>query len=174
MSKGGWCLWMSKSGGVFQFFGGWMTSRGQCPRGVCLWMFKSGGVFQFFGGRMTSRGQCPRGLHPPPPSRNPLSAPEMDHPPFKNPGSAPEYTLRLQQNWAGSGSSTILKIWSDITLLGFTFILPTYFNLLILLHLIHYTLFNFIFTLYLLTACWVILLLLKNAWKVLSLHTKWG
>ena len=24
-------------------------------------MFKSGGVFQFFGGRMTSRGQCPRG-----------------------------------------------------------------------------------------------------------------
>ena len=35
-------------------------------------MSKSGGVFQFSGGRMTSRGQCPRGggacecLHPPP------------------------------------------------------------------------------------------------------------
>ena len=39
-----------------------MTSHGQCPRGGgCLWMSKSGGVFQFFGGRMTSRGQCPRG-----------------------------------------------------------------------------------------------------------------
>ena len=24
---------MSKSEGVFQFSGGWMTSRGQCPRG---------------------------------------------------------------------------------------------------------------------------------------------
>ena len=40
-------------------------------RGGCLWMPKSGGVFQFSGGRMTSRGQCPRGgayecLHPPP------------------------------------------------------------------------------------------------------------
>ena len=34
MSNGG-CLWMSKSGGVFQLL---MTSRGQCPRGVCLWM----------------------------------------------------------------------------------------------------------------------------------------
>ena len=35
----GGCLWMSKSGGVFQFFGGRMTSRGQCPRGGgCLWM----------------------------------------------------------------------------------------------------------------------------------------
>ena len=38
-------------------------------------MPKSGGVFQFSGGRMTSRGQCPRGgcacecLHPPPPFR---------------------------------------------------------------------------------------------------------
>ena len=41
---------------------------------------------------MTSRGQCPRGVlvnvFTPPPSRNPVSAPEMD-PPFKNPGSAP-------------------------------------------------------------------------------------
>ena len=27
----------------------------------CLWMPKSGGVFQFFWGRMTSHGQCPRG-----------------------------------------------------------------------------------------------------------------
>ena len=35
MSKGGGggCLWMSKSGGVFQFSGGRMTSRRQCPRG---------------------------------------------------------------------------------------------------------------------------------------------
>ena len=39
-------------------------------------MSKSGGVFQFFGGRMTSRGQCPRGwvlvnvfTPPPPPFR---------------------------------------------------------------------------------------------------------
>ena len=34
-------------------------------------MSKSGGVLQFFGGRMTSRGQCPRGcvLHPPAPFR---------------------------------------------------------------------------------------------------------
>ena len=31
------------------------------PKGGCLWMSKSGGVFQFFWGRMTSRGQCPRG-----------------------------------------------------------------------------------------------------------------
>ena len=55
-------LGMSKSGGVFKFFGGRMTSRGQCRRGgcVCLRMSKSGGVFQFFGGRMTSRRQCPR------------------------------------------------------------------------------------------------------------------
>ena len=38
---GGGCLWMSKSGGVFQFSRGWMTSRGQCPRGwgggACEW-----------------------------------------------------------------------------------------------------------------------------------------
>ena len=31
--QGGGCLWMSKSRGVFQILGGWMTSRGQCPRG---------------------------------------------------------------------------------------------------------------------------------------------
>ena len=38
MSKGGGCLWMPKSGGVFQIFWGRMTSRGQCPRGGgCLW-----------------------------------------------------------------------------------------------------------------------------------------
>ena len=47
-------------GGVFQFSGGWMTSRGQCPRGGGA-MSKSGGVSQFSGGRMTSRRQCPRG-----------------------------------------------------------------------------------------------------------------
>ena len=38
-----------------------MTSHRQCPRGVCLWMSKSRGVFQILGGWMTSRGQCPRG-----------------------------------------------------------------------------------------------------------------
>ena len=40
----------------------WMTSHGQCPRGggACECP-REGGVFQFFGGRMTSRGQCPRG-----------------------------------------------------------------------------------------------------------------
>ena len=50
-------------------------------------MSKSGGVFQFSGGRMTSRGQCSRGvcacerLHAPPPSGNPvgLSAPVICH-----------------------------------------------------------------------------------------------
>ena len=53
MSKGG-CLRMSKSGGVFQFSGGRMTSRRQCPRGGgCLW-----NVFT-----------------PPPLSGNPVSAP---------------------------------------------------------------------------------------------------
>ena len=35
MSKGG-VLVNVQEGGVFQFPGGWMTSRGQCPRGVCL------------------------------------------------------------------------------------------------------------------------------------------
>ena len=29
-----WNMWM------------WMTSHGQCPRGGCLWMSKSGGIFQ--------------------------------------------------------------------------------------------------------------------------------
>ena len=41
----------------------WMTSHGQCPRGgggACE-CSRVGGVFQFFGGRMTSRGQRPRG-----------------------------------------------------------------------------------------------------------------
>ena len=30
---------MSMSGGAFQFFGGRMTSRGQCPRGVLVNVF---------------------------------------------------------------------------------------------------------------------------------------
>ena len=34
---------MSKSGGVFQFFGGRMTSRGQCPRGGACPRSKGGG-----------------------------------------------------------------------------------------------------------------------------------
>ena len=38
--------------------------------------WEGGGVFQFSGGRMTSRGQCPRGvLVKSPPSGNPVSAP---------------------------------------------------------------------------------------------------
>ena len=46
-------------------------------------MSKSGGVFQFSGGRMTSRGQCPRGgvlvnVFTPPPLGNPVSAPAFD------------------------------------------------------------------------------------------------
>ena len=55
---------------------------GACERRVNVEL-KSGGAFQFFGGRMTSRGQCPRReggtcecLHPPTPSGNPVSAPE--------------------------------------------------------------------------------------------------
>ena len=30
--------------------------------GACVVNVQEGGVFQFFGGRMTSRGQCPRGV----------------------------------------------------------------------------------------------------------------
>ena len=74
-----------------------MTSHGQCPRGgggACECP-RVGGVFQFFGGWMTSRGQCP-GVCVlvnvfTPLSGNPVSAPEMDPPPpFKNPGPAPD------------------------------------------------------------------------------------
>ena len=46
------------------FFGGRMTSRGQCPRGGGVFVNVQeggGGVFQIPGGWMTSRGQCPRG-----------------------------------------------------------------------------------------------------------------
>ena len=40
-----------------------MTSHRQCPRGggACECQ-RVGGVFQILGGWMTSRGQCPRGL----------------------------------------------------------------------------------------------------------------
>ena len=42
--------------------GMWMTSHGQCPRGVCACECPRVGVFfKFSEGRMTSRGQCPRG-----------------------------------------------------------------------------------------------------------------
>ena len=68
---------VQESGGVFQFFGGRMTSRGQCPRGGgCACECPRVGAFFKL---MTSRGQCPRGccecLHPAPPSGNPVSAP---------------------------------------------------------------------------------------------------
>ena len=40
-------LWMSKSGGVFQFSGGRMTSRGQCPRGGACECPRVGVFFNF-------------------------------------------------------------------------------------------------------------------------------
>ena len=68
--------------------------------GGCLWMSKSGGVFQFFGGGMMSRGQCPRGgacecLHPPPPLQEILYPRLRWTPPFKNPGSAPDFSCKM-------------------------------------------------------------------------------
>ena len=61
---------VQESGGVFQFFGGRMTSRGQCPRGGGVCACECPRVGAFFK-LMTSRGQCPRGccecLHPAPP-----------------------------------------------------------------------------------------------------------
>ena len=36
MSKGGGACECPRGGGVFQFSGGRMTSRRQCPRGGCL------------------------------------------------------------------------------------------------------------------------------------------
>ena len=58
-----------------------MTSHGQCPRGGGACECQSGGVCQFFVGWMTSRRQCPRGgacecSFTPPPSGNPVSAPD--------------------------------------------------------------------------------------------------
>ena len=76
---------MSKSEGVFQFFGVWMTSRGQCPRGVLV-NVQEWGCFSIFRRvddvtRTMSKGVCAcECLHPPPPSRNHVSAPEMDPP----------------------------------------------------------------------------------------------
>ena len=49
-----------QEGGVFQFFGGRMTSRGQCPRGGACECPRVGAFFKL----MTSRGQCPRGGAP--------------------------------------------------------------------------------------------------------------
>ena len=62
--RGGGCLWMCKSGCIFQFFGRaddvtrTMSKGGgacECPR-VGVFVF-------FFGGRMTSRGQFQGGVH---------------------------------------------------------------------------------------------------------------
>ena len=58
MSKGGGVLVNVQEGGVFQFFGGRMTSRGQCPRGGACECPRVGAFFKL----MTSRGQCPRGV----------------------------------------------------------------------------------------------------------------
>ena len=54
----GWVLVnVQGGGGACQFFGGRMTSRGQCTRGLGN-VQEGGPACQFFGGRMTSRGQC--------------------------------------------------------------------------------------------------------------------
>ena len=65
-----------------------MTSHGQCPRGVCACECRSGGVCQFFVGWMMSRRQMSEGgggacecsftPPPPPPSGNPVSAPDTE------------------------------------------------------------------------------------------------
>ena len=60
MSKGGGVLVNVQEGGVFQFFGGRMTSRGQCPRGGACECPRVGAFFKL----MTSHGQCPRGGAP--------------------------------------------------------------------------------------------------------------
>ena len=57
ISKGGGVLVNVQEGGVFQFFGGRMTSHGQCPRGGACECPRVGAFFKL----MTSRGQCPRG-----------------------------------------------------------------------------------------------------------------
>ena len=56
--RGGGVLVNVQEGGVFQFFGGRMTSRGQCPRGGGACECPRVGAFFKL---MTSRGQCPRG-----------------------------------------------------------------------------------------------------------------
>ena len=66
--------------GVFLNFseGGWRHAD-NVEGGLVLVNVQGGGVFQFSGGRMTSRRQCPRGGGlwnvSPPPSGNPVSAP---------------------------------------------------------------------------------------------------
>ena len=47
MSKAGGVLVNVQEGGVFQFPGGWMTSRGQCPRGVLVNVHEGGCFFNF-------------------------------------------------------------------------------------------------------------------------------
>ena len=75
---------MSKSGGVFQFYGGWMTSRGQCPRGVLV-NVQEWGCFSIFRRaddvtRTMSKGGgvLVNVFTPPPPLGNPVSAPAFD------------------------------------------------------------------------------------------------
>ena len=82
--RGGGCLCMSKSGGVFQIDAKGVWCACECPT-----------VGEFFK-LMTSRGQCPRGgclgmSSPPPPSGNPVSAPgvppiQVQTPPPPPPG----------------------------------------------------------------------------------------
>ena len=63
---------MSKSGGVFQFFGGRMTSRRQCPRGGVLVNVQEWGCFSIFRRAddvtqtMSKGGVLVECLHPPP------------------------------------------------------------------------------------------------------------
>ena len=73
---------MSKSGGVFQFFGGRMTSRGQCPGGGgVLVNVQEWGCFSILRRAddvtrtMSKGGGACECLHPPPPSGNPVPAP---------------------------------------------------------------------------------------------------
>ena len=79
MSKGGGGG-MSKSGGVFPFFGGRMTSRGQCRRGVLV-NVQEWGRFSIFWRAddvtqtMSKGGVLVNVFTPPPPSENPVSAP---------------------------------------------------------------------------------------------------
>ena len=74
--QGWWCLWMSKSGCVFQFFGGRMTSHGQCPRVVVLVNVQEWVCFSiFWRADDVTRTMSKGGGGFTPPSGNPVSAP---------------------------------------------------------------------------------------------------
>ena len=62
-------------GGAFQFFGGRMTSRGQCPRGVLVDVLKAEG--DDVTRAMSKGGGACECIHPPPLQENPVSAPAI-------------------------------------------------------------------------------------------------